>query len=90
MKRGGGDEMADTTMHKHIQSILRKLECGEVQYPDGTRVSVKGNVSKISRILGLTPEEKALISNFEFMSASLAGTRQMRRRIGHIIKFLMP
>ena len=81
MKRGGGDEMEDTTTHNHIKIILRKFECGEVQYPDGTRVPVKGDVSKISRILVFSPEEKALISIFQFMSASLTGTRQMRRRI---------
>ena len=89
MKSGGGDEINDTTTHTNIQSIFRNIECGEIQHPDGTRVPVNGDVSQISRILGLSSQEKALLRNFQFMFANIAGTRQMRRCVGHIIKSFM-
>ena len=47
---------------------------------------MKGDVSKISNIIDLSKEEKALVSNMHFMSARLAGSRQMRRYIGHVVK----
>ena len=33
-------------------------------------------------ILGLTQLEKAILQNYTYMTTSLAGTRQVRRRIG--------
>ena len=89
MKRGGYDEMSDDQVHKHIKSIFNKLEVGEVKQANGARVKIKGDVSQLSSIIGLTTQEKALISNFQFMSGNLAGTRQIRRHIGHSIKTSM-
>ena len=86
MKRGGADHVTDSDLHRHTTKIYQKLWDGEYVDNAGRRVPVKGDVSKISRIIGLTKEEKALVSNFHFMSARLAGTRQMRRHIGHIVK----
>ena len=35
--------------------------------------------------MGLTPTEKAILQNYHFMSSRLAGTRQVRNSIRHII-----
>lgn len=86
MKRGGADNVTDADLQQHTTNIYKKLWDGEYLDNAGRRMPVKGDVSKISQIIGLTTEEKALVSNFHFMSARLAGTRQMRRHMGHIVK----
>ena len=86
MRRGGVDNVTDADMQRHIMNIYKKLWDGEYMHNSGRRVPVKGDVSKISQIIGLSAEEKALVSNFQFMSGRLSGTRQMRRHIGHIVK----
>ena len=89
MKRGGADDVTDANLQQHTINIYNKLWAGEYFNNAGRRVPVKGDVSKISQIIGLTNEEKAMVSSFQFMSARLAGTRQMRRHIGHIVKSSM-
>ena len=46
---------------------------------------MRGDISKITRIIGLRNTEKALLQNFHFMSSRLPGTRQVRNSIRHII-----
>ena len=59
----------------------------EGEYVDATgwRLPVRGDISKITRIIGLRNTEKALLQNFHFMSSRLPGTRQVRNSIRHII-----
>ena len=49
------------------------------------RVPMQGNVSKLQSIIGLGDKERALIRNSQFMSSKIAGTRQIRRSIFHIV-----
>ena len=49
------------------------------------RVPMKGNVSKLLDIIGLRDKERASIRNSQFMSRNIAGTRQSRRSIFHIV-----
>ena len=51
----------------------------------GRRCQMRGDVSKISKIIGLTPTEQMLLRNYHFMSSRLQGTRQVRRSINHVI-----
>ena len=89
MKRGGAEVVTDANLQQHTVNIYKKLWTGEYFNNAGRRVPVKGDVSKISQIIGLTNEEKAMVISFQFMSARLAGTRQTRRHIGHIVKSSM-
>ena len=59
----------------------------EGQYLDskGKRVDLKGDISQISEIIGVTPMEKALLQNYRFMSSRLPGTRQIRNGIRHMV-----
>ena len=66
--------------------IYRLLHEGE--YWDEARqkrMPMNGNVSKLPEIIGLNAKEHALIRNSQFMSGKLAGTRQIRRSIFHIV-----
>ena len=58
---------------------------GEYETSGGQRKKVAGDVSKIDRIIGLTAEEKAPLRNYRFMSSRLAGTRQIRSSIRHVV-----
>ena len=42
-------------------------------------------MSKLRQIWGLPPTEKAILQNYHFMSSRLAGTRQIRNSIRHIV-----
>ena len=51
----------------------------------GRRVPVRGDVSKLGQIIGLTDTQKAILQNYHFMSSRIAGTRQIRNSIRHIV-----
>ena len=86
MRRGNVDEVTDSMLQDNLKNLYHKLVEAEFMDSTGRRRSVKGDVTKMHKIIGLTKEQEALISNFNYMSSKLAGTRQMRRRIGHIVK----
>ena len=51
----------------------------------GRRQKVKGDISKIHQIIGLSAAEKALLRNYNLMSSRIAGTRQIRNSIRHMV-----
>ena len=51
----------------------------------GRRVQIKGQVSQLMKVIGVGEKERALVTNAQFMSGRLAGTRQIRRSIFHIV-----
>ena len=52
---------------------------------NGQRLPIRGDISKIEQIIGLTDTQKALIRNYHFMSSRIAGTRQIRSSIRHMV-----
>ena len=52
---------------------------------NGRRLPVNGDISKLERVIGATDTERALIRNVHFMSARIAGTRQIRGGIRHVV-----
>ena len=65
--------------------IFQLLRDGEYLDGAGRRCKVRGDVSKITQIIQLTATEKMLLRNYHFMSSRLAGTRQVRRSINHLL-----
>ena len=45
----------------------------------------KGAISKLPFIIGLDATQKVFIKNYHFMSSHIAGTRQIRNEIWHVI-----
>ena len=86
LRRAGEAENANEKgIGEATANIYRLLQDGE--YVDGTgrRCKVRGDVSKIIQIIGLTPTQKMLLRNYQFMSSRLPGTRQVRRSINHYL-----
>ena len=51
----------------------------------GRRLAIRGDVSKLGRAIGMTSIDRALLRNYEFQASRMAGTRQLRKRINHMI-----
>ena len=85
MAKNEHGDIKDADIAKATQNIYNLLWNGE--YLDGAnrRLKVNGDVSKLPHIIGLQPTEKAMIRNYQFMSSRIAGTRQVRARIRHIV-----
>ena len=58
---------------------------GEYMRPDGSRAPINGDTSKILAAVGLIATQKTLTKNYQFMSARIPGTRQVRRTINHLV-----
>ena len=74
----------DAAIGKAAARIYELLWEGEYE-EGGRRRAIRGDVSKISLIRGLGPTEQMLLRNYHFMSSRLAGTRQLRRRVNHVV-----
>lgn len=85
MRMSGADALTDKDMGETLKSLYTKLMQGEYKDSAGRRHAVAGDVSKLAYIENLTDLERALLANMHFISSRLAGTRQMRRHIGHIV-----
>ena len=85
LRRGAGEEDTDASIGEAAKRIYRLLHEGEYEDALGRRVPVRGDISKIMKIIGLKNTEKALLQNFHFMSSRIPGTRQIRNSIRHII-----
>lgn len=85
LQRGADGSMTDAAIGKETARIYELLWCGEYLDGQGRRVPVKGDISKVMQIIGLTDVQKALLRNYQFMSSRLPGTRQVRSSIRHIV-----
>ena len=85
LRRGAGEENSGASIGEAASRIYNLLHEGEYADATGRRFPVRGDISKITRIIGLRNTEKALLQNFHFMSSRLPGTRQVRNSIRHII-----
>ena len=85
LRRGCSDDVEEQDIGAATARIFELLRTGEYETGSGRRLPVKGDISKVQHILGLSQTERALLANYHFMSARLAGTRQLRRGIGHIV-----
>ena len=84
LSRGAASEahITDRSISLATARIYKMLWEGECEI-NGQRSRIKGDLNKLPHAIGLTETERALLTNYQFMSATLAGTRQLRRRIRH-------
>ena len=78
-------DASDTHVGLAMKRLYELLHTGEYVDDLGQRRPIRGDVSKIQRILGLTPLQNAVIRNMFFMSSRLPGTRQVRKSIGRLL-----
>ena len=67
LRRGAGEEDTDASIGEAAKRIYRLLHEGEYEDALGRRVPVRGDISKIMKIIGLKDTEKAILQNFHFM-----------------------
>ena len=60
LRRGAGEEDTDESIGKAAQGIYKLLHTGEYEDALGRRVPVRRDISKITKIIGLTSTQKAL------------------------------
>ena len=78
------DDNTDLKLGEAASRIFDHLQFG--RYEEGGRtLPLQGDVSKLGRAIGMTPMDRALLRNYEFLASRVAGTRQVRRRINHMI-----
>ena len=85
LKRGGNESSSAQEIGQAASRIYKLLWDGEYLDANGQRKKVKGDISNISNIIGLSPTEKAILQNYHFMSSRLSGTRQIRSSIRHMV-----
>jgi len=85
LRRGAAAETPDENITEAATRIYDLLWQGEYLGPGGKRLPVRGDISKILQIVGLTSTQKAMLQNYQFMSSRLPGTRQIRRSINHLV-----
>ena len=86
LRRGAAavDGLSDTQISLATARIYEILWKGECEM-HGTRSRINGDMSKLPFAVGLNDVEKGLLTNYQFMSSMLAGTRQIRRRIRYLL-----
>ena len=65
LRRGADTSMADGDIGKATTRIYELPWTGEYMH-NGQRLPIRGDISKIEQIIGLTDTEKALIRNYHF------------------------
>ena len=85
LRRNSNSSSSAQNIGEAAARIYKLLWEGEYLDSSGRRVEVKGDISKISQIIGLSAEEKALLQNYHFMSSRIPGTRQIRGSIRHVV-----
>ncbi len=85
LRRGGGAKEDEVKIGAAAARIYMLLRQGEYMDAGGNRRPVNGDISKIHQMIGLSNVEKALLTNYHFMSSRFAGTRQIRNSIRHIV-----
>ena len=74
----------DHDIGKAAVRLLTLLEHGEYEQA-GRRLKIRGDISKLAFAKGLRAQEDMLLRNYHFMAGRLAGTRQVRKRINHMV-----
>ena len=85
LRRGADDGKVVRNIGKSTTRIVELLRTGEYLDEGGIRRPANGDISKITRLVGLDDTERALVQNYNFMSSRIAGTRQIRSTIRHIV-----
>ena len=85
LRRGGDVSSSAQDLGEATSRIYKLLWEGQYLDGNGIRRQMKGDISKVSQIIGLSAEEKALLQNYHFMSSRIPGCRQIRRSIRHVV-----
>ena len=85
LRRSAATDGSDRAIGEAAAHLYKLLWEGEYMDFAGRRQKVNGDISKVSRIIGLSATQQALLQNYFFMSSRIPGTRQIRSSIRHLI-----
>ena len=85
LRRNDTDGQDEASIGKAARAICTQLREGKYVLPNGEVKPIDGDTSKLMSAVGLTQTQKALLQNYNFMSARIPGTRQVRRSINHMV-----
>ena len=85
MRRCGLDKVTDADLQEALKGICLLLRDGEYKHSLGQLVKINGDISKLIQAVGLTPMQKAIVTNVQFISGTIPGTRRIRKRVGHVV-----
>ena len=74
-----GVEVSPSTLTRACQEITQALK-GSYVTPEGKKMPVKGDVSKLLYATGISPLARRLLYNVQGMTQDMAGTHQSKRR----------
>ena len=86
LRRGAGEEDTDESIGDATNRIYKLLHTGEYEDALGRRVPVRGDISKIMKIIGLKNTEKALLHNFHFKPHPRQQTNQEFHSTHHLFQ----
>ena len=75
----------DTQIGLAMKRLYELLHDGEYLDDLGERKPLRGDISKLPRVIGLSTLQQNIVRNMLFMSGRLPGTRQIRKSIGHLL-----
>ena len=64
--------------------LVKKAASGFYRTQDGRRRSIQGDMSKLRFAEGVTPLQRRLLQDFSFRTKGIAGTQEIRSKIGHV------
>ena len=64
--------------------LIKKASVGFFKTQDGKRRPISGDMSKLRFAEGITPLQKRLLQDFSFRTKGIAGTQEIRSKIGHV------
>ena len=83
VQHGDGGPTQTLNAGKAAMKIYETLWSGKYKTASGSELPIRGDLTKMSSAIDLSPEERALFRNYSFISGKLSGTRQIRRSINH-------
>ena len=77
LRRSGQEEDSGRKVVQNVARLYHLLWDGHYRNHLGHLVPIRGDISKLPQIVELSTADKALVRNYHFLSARIAGTRQI-------------
>ena len=65
-------------------ALYPMLETGHYRTPQGRRLPIDGDLTKLRFAEGITVQQKRLLADFRFRTRLVPGTQEIRTKIGHV------
>jgi len=70
-----------------LQELYDLLTNGKYMAPGGRKMSIRGDVSKLWRAIGISKPAKKILGDLQFRTRKIPGTAEIRKKIGRVGKW---